>query len=44
MQFLKQIPYIADWAVRETQAFYLLCKEVTAELNGTIIAQEGQKC
>ena len=31
VKFLRQIPYIADWTVRETQALYLLCNDKQAE-------------
>ena len=44
VKFLRQIPYITDWTVRETQGLYMLCNEKKVELIGTTIINEGDPC
>lgn len=43
IQFLRQIPFISHWLVREVNGLYLYMKEESFANKGTYIAQEGEK-
>ena len=41
VSFLRQIPYIAKWLMRDTQGLYMLCHEKRFTSRGVTIAREG---
>ena len=44
VKFLRQVPYIRNWLIKETQALFLLCDERKVELRGQTIYREGTAC
>ena len=44
VRFLRQVPYIRNWLIKETHSLFLLCKERKIDLRGQTILREGTPC
>lgn len=44
VKFLRQIPYMQSWPVKELEVFLQSSKEKTIESRDTVMAKEGTKC
>ena len=44
VNFLRQIPYMQNWPVKELEVFLQYLKEKTIESRETVMAKEGTKC